>query len=131
MVTKIGDHFYNLWRDAANPKGLWRRTTLAEYRKQDPAWEIVLDLDALSAKEGENWVWHGASVLEPAVAQTLPRVRRETHGVRRLLRSPQNRQQQPRIPPPLMACREVRRSTRSSKRMPLPGNLCRPPEAGF
>jgi prolyl oligopeptidase len=65
MVTKIGDHFYNLWRDAANPKGLWRRTTLAEYRKQDPAWEIVLDLDALSAKEGENWVWHGASVLEP------------------------------------------------------------------
>ena len=65
MVTKIGDHFYNLWRDAANPKGLWRRTTLAEYRKQEPAWEIVLDLDALSAKEGENWVWHGASVLEP------------------------------------------------------------------
>jgi prolyl oligopeptidase len=24
---------YNLWRDAANPRGLWRRTTLAEYRK--------------------------------------------------------------------------------------------------
>ena len=65
MVTKIGDRFYNLWRDAANPKGLWRRTTLAEYRKPEPAWEIVLDLDALSAKEGENWVWHGASVLEP------------------------------------------------------------------
>ncbi len=66
MVTKIGGQFYNLWRDAANPKGLWRRTTLAEYRRPEPAWEIVLDLDALSVKEGENWVWHGAAVLEPA-----------------------------------------------------------------
>jgi len=66
MVTKIGDRFYNVWRDAANPKGLWRRTTLDEYRKPEPEWEIVLDLDALSAQEGENWVWHGASVLEPA-----------------------------------------------------------------
>ena len=65
MVTKIGDRFYNFWRDAANPKGLWRRTTLDEYRKPQPAWETVLDLDALSAHEGENWVWHGASVLEP------------------------------------------------------------------
>jgi len=65
MITKIGDHFYNMWRDAANPKGLWRRTTLAEYRTSAPAWETVIDLDALSAKEGENWVWHGAAVLEP------------------------------------------------------------------
>jgi len=65
MVSKIGDRFYNVWRDAANPKGLWRRTTLDEYRKSDPAWETVLDLDALSSQEGENWVWHGASVLEP------------------------------------------------------------------
>ena len=65
MVTKIGDRFYNVWRDAAHPKGLWRRTTLDEYRKPEPAWETVLDLDALSVQEGENWVWHGASVLEP------------------------------------------------------------------
>ncbi len=65
MVSKIGDRFYNFWRDAANPKGLWRRTTLEEYRKPEPAWETVLDLDALAAAEGENWVWHGATVLEP------------------------------------------------------------------
>ena len=65
MVTKIGDRFYNVWRDAAHPKGLWRRTTLDEYRKPEPAWETVLDLDALSVQEGENWVWHGASVLKP------------------------------------------------------------------
>jgi prolyl oligopeptidase len=65
MISKIGDRFYNFWRDAKNPKGLWRRTTLAEYRKTAPAWETVLDLDALAAAENENWVWHGASVLEP------------------------------------------------------------------
>jgi prolyl oligopeptidase len=65
QVTKIGDHLYNFWRDAAHPKGIWRRTTLAEYRKPDPAWETVLDVDALAAAEGENWVWHGATVLEP------------------------------------------------------------------
>ncbi len=65
MVSKIGDHYYNFWRDATNPKGMWRRTTLDEYRKSKPAWETVLDLDALAAQEGENWVWHGATVLEP------------------------------------------------------------------
>ncbi|MFO0422255.1 MAG: S9 family peptidase, partial [Planctomycetia bacterium] len=64
-VAQIGGRFYNFWRDAAHPKGLWRRTTLAEYRKPEPAWETVLDLDALAASEGENWVWHGATVLEP------------------------------------------------------------------
>ncbi|MDA1041446.1 MAG: prolyl oligopeptidase family serine peptidase, partial [Planctomycetota bacterium] len=65
MVSKIGDRYYNFWRDATNPKGLWRRTTLEEYRKPEPAWETVLDLDALAAEERENWVWHGARVLEP------------------------------------------------------------------
>jgi len=65
FVSKIGDHVYNFWRDAANPKGLWRRTTLAEYRTAEPAWETVLDVDALAKDENENWVWHGATVLEP------------------------------------------------------------------
>ena len=32
-VEKIGDQYYNFWRDKQNPAGLWRRTTLAEYRK--------------------------------------------------------------------------------------------------
>jgi prolyl oligopeptidase len=65
MVSQIGDRLYNFWRDAQNPKGVWRRTTLDEYRKPEPAWETVLDLDALAAAEKENWVWHGATVLEP------------------------------------------------------------------
>jgi prolyl oligopeptidase len=64
-VEKIGDRYYNFWRDAAHVRGIWRRTTLEEYRKPSPAWETVLDLDALGAAEKENWVWHGADVLPP------------------------------------------------------------------
>lgn len=71
MVSKIGDRYYNLWRDKDHPKGLWRRTTLAEYRKDKPAWETVIDLDALSASEKENWVWHGATCLKPGYRRCL------------------------------------------------------------
>jgi prolyl oligopeptidase len=64
-VEKLGPYYYNLWKDAKNPRGLWRRTTLDEYRKEHPAWETVIDLDALGAAENENWVWHGADCLKP------------------------------------------------------------------
>jgi len=63
QITRRGDHVYNLWQDEAHKRGLWRRTTLAEYRKPQPAWETVLDLDALAASERENWVWGGAHAL--------------------------------------------------------------------
>ncbi|KLN33494.1 prolyl oligopeptidase [Cellulosimicrobium funkei] len=68
-VSKIGDRYYNFWRDAQHERGLWRRTTLDSYRTDDPEWETVLDLDALAAAEGESWVWHGASVLRPTPEQ--------------------------------------------------------------
>jgi len=71
FVGKMGEHYYNFWRDRANPKGLWRRTTLAEYRKEHPVWETVLDLDALSKAEKENWVWHGAQCLKPEYRKCL------------------------------------------------------------
>jgi prolyl oligopeptidase len=64
-IQKIGPYYYNFWRDAKNPRGLWRRTTLGEYRKPKPDWEIVLDLDALGKEEKVNWVWHGAEPLKP------------------------------------------------------------------
>ena len=71
QITRRGDWFYNLWQDAKNPRGLWRRTTLAEFRKPEPAWETVLDLDALGKAEGENWVWAGATVLGPDYRHAL------------------------------------------------------------
>jgi len=63
-VTKHGAFFYNFWQDAKNPRGLWRRATLEEYRKPEPKWDVILDLDALNKTEKENWVWHGAQILK-------------------------------------------------------------------
>jgi prolyl oligopeptidase len=64
-VSKRGAFYYNFWRDAKNPKGLWRRTTFEEYRKPEPKWDVVIDLDALAKEEKENWVWRGAQILKP------------------------------------------------------------------
>jgi len=60
-----GAWIYNFWQDPDHERGIWRRTFLDQYVKESPAWEIVLDLDALAAAEGENWVWQGASCLSP------------------------------------------------------------------
>lgn len=54
---------YNFWQDADHVRGLWRRTRPEEYARDEPAWETLLDLDALARRENENWVWQGASVL--------------------------------------------------------------------
>lgn len=64
-VVRRGDWLYNFWQDAAHPRGLWRRTTLASYRQAEPEWHVVLDVDALGRAEGESWVWAGARVLGP------------------------------------------------------------------
>jgi prolyl oligopeptidase len=70
-VEKIGDYYYNFWKDAQHERGLWRRTTLDEYRKPQPQWETVIDLDALGKAEGENWVWHGADCFKPEYKRCL------------------------------------------------------------
>src|SRR5690606_12898689 len=70
-VEKIGAHYYNFWKDSDHERGLWRRTSLQEYRKARPQWETVLDLDALNAVEGTKWVWHGAECLKPAYTRCL------------------------------------------------------------
>ena len=71
FVSKRGEYYYNFWRDKTNERGLWRRTTLDEYRKAEPKWEVVLDLDALGKTENENWVWKGASLLRPDYQRAL------------------------------------------------------------
>ena len=70
-VSKMGAYYYNFWRDKTNPQGVWRRTTLAEYRKESPRWEVLLDIDALGKTEGVNWVWGGADCLRPAYDRCL------------------------------------------------------------
>ena len=42
-----GEYIYNFWQDQKNERGLWRRTTLAEYLKPSPEWEVLLDIDTI------------------------------------------------------------------------------------
>jgi prolyl oligopeptidase len=70
-VTRRADWLYNFWQDEAHPRGLWRRTTIEEYRKPQPQWQLVLDLDALAQAEGENWVWGSPVCLGPGYRRCL------------------------------------------------------------
>ncbi|MFC3298240.1 S9 family peptidase [Arthrobacter agilis] len=66
MAGKHGDFYYNFWRDAGHRQGIWRRTSWESYASTEPDWEILLDIDALSAADGTDWVWAGAMFLRPA-----------------------------------------------------------------
>jgi prolyl oligopeptidase len=70
-VRRRGEYLYNFWRDATNPRGLWRRTTLDSYRTDAPDWDVVIDVDALAAADDTNWVWAGADVIEPDYSRAL------------------------------------------------------------
>jgi prolyl oligopeptidase len=75
-ITRRGGTIWNFWQDAANPRGVWRRTTLESFRTASPDWEVVLDLDALAAAEGEDWIWQGASSLPPQHDRAILRLSR-------------------------------------------------------
>ncbi|MDD4866179.1 MAG: prolyl oligopeptidase family serine peptidase [Mycobacterium sp.] len=70
-VLRRGEFLYNFWRDAANPRGLWRRTTLESYRTDSPEWDPLIDVDQLGRADGEKWVWAGAGVIEPDHTRAL------------------------------------------------------------
>jgi prolyl oligopeptidase len=66
-----GGQVYNFWQDADHVRGIWRRATLDSYASGNPAWETVLDLDALAAAEKANWVWKGAECSRPRERRCL------------------------------------------------------------
>ncbi len=70
-VVRRGEYLYNFGRDAANPRGLWRRTTLDSYRTEDPEWDVLIDVDELGRADDEKWVWAGAGVIEPEYTRAL------------------------------------------------------------
>ncbi len=50
----------NFWQDKDHVRGIWRRTTIADYATPNPHWETLLDLDKLDADEHAQFVWQGA-----------------------------------------------------------------------
>ena len=71
FVGKQGEYYYNFWRDKKNERGIWRRTTLNQFKSAEPKWELILDLDEVGKAENENWVWKGAKLLRPDYKRAL------------------------------------------------------------
>jgi prolyl oligopeptidase len=67
----LNGEIFNFWQDADHVRGLWRRTSLADYQNPNPAWRPVLDLDALAKAENANWVYKGVDCAEPAETRCL------------------------------------------------------------
>ncbi|MGH7972596.1 MAG: prolyl oligopeptidase family serine peptidase, partial [Limisphaerales bacterium] len=61
----IQGEIYNFWQDREHLRGLWRKTSLADYTSPAPHWTTVLDIDALNQAEGKSWVFKGADLLRP------------------------------------------------------------------
>ena len=55
-----GDFVYNYWQDETHVFGLWRRAPYDGFIAGAPAWETLIDLDALSAEEDREWILQGA-----------------------------------------------------------------------
>jgi prolyl oligopeptidase len=70
-VEPRGGYLYNFWQDADHPRGLYRRTTIDELKRENPRWETVLDLDVLSATEGKPWAFGGAIWRRPDETRCL------------------------------------------------------------
>jgi prolyl oligopeptidase len=60
--TTVGDVIYNNFRDTTRPSGVWRSTTLEEYRKERPNWQTLFSVDAYNREEVAHWVWSHAQV---------------------------------------------------------------------
>jgi prolyl oligopeptidase len=71
MVSRRGPFLYNFWQDAEHPRGLWRRTTPESYETADPQWDVLLDVDDLGRKDGQQWVFQGARMLFPDFRRAL------------------------------------------------------------
>jgi len=63
LVTRYGAWVYNWHRDAAHPRGLWRRVPDGERIGSDANWVTVFDLDDFCALVGADWHWRGAEPL--------------------------------------------------------------------
>jgi prolyl oligopeptidase len=64
---------FNFWQDAEHVRGVWRRATIADYAKPDPAWQVLFDVDKYDRDTGKNWVWQGADCT-PSFARCLVRL---------------------------------------------------------
>jgi prolyl oligopeptidase len=69
-IQVIHGDVFDFWQDEKHVRGIWRKTSVEDFRKPDPNWEILLDLDKLDADTHADWVFHGAT-CSPSGAKCL------------------------------------------------------------
>lgn len=69
--TLIGRTVRNFWQDQDHRRGILRQTSWAEYQKEEPRWEIILDIDELNKREQKSWVYVGLICLPPEFDRCL------------------------------------------------------------
>ncbi len=69
------DHRWVLdfWQDSSHMRGVWRRTSIADYASPAPRWQVLLDLDRLDRDTHEDWVWMGGECT-PGLRHCLVRL---------------------------------------------------------
>jgi prolyl oligopeptidase len=70
-VHLVAGYLYNFFRDPAHSKGVWRRTTLEQFRTDTPEWDVLLDLRHLSGSTKNNWNRALANVIRPEGTRAL------------------------------------------------------------
>lgn len=53
------NYIYNFWQDEKNPRGIIRRIPFDSFLLMGKNWELILDIDSLSAVDSINWVFKG------------------------------------------------------------------------
>lgn len=48
------------WQNSDSPMGVWRRSPQSAWLAGKPAWETLIDFDALGLAEGRRWIFGGA-----------------------------------------------------------------------
>jgi prolyl oligopeptidase len=65
MPSLRGDAVYNFWQDAGHVRGIFRKTSMADYLTAQPHWQTVIDYDALGKQDNVSWVNKGLNCLYP------------------------------------------------------------------
>jgi prolyl oligopeptidase len=71
VVEFEGPALFSYWQNDEYVRGVWRRTSVSDFRTGHPQWTEVIDLDKLAKAENANWVWKGADCAGPAYKRCL------------------------------------------------------------
>ena len=70
-ISQRGEWVYNYWKDDKNPRGVYRRAKLKDYKNNKPKWQTVMDMDQYNKDNEGQWVFKGMDCLSPKYRKCL------------------------------------------------------------